>query len=220
MTTNEHVCTAGIWLALALVIAAPSHAQDARLERLAGPARALVVPIVDSARAAGLPAEPLVDRALEGASKGAPAPLIAAAVRRLAGDLGRARETLGSAAAPADVTAAADALRAGAPPEVLARLRDRLGTRRLAVPLAVIADLTARGVPADTAASMVIALARSVGDGELLALQRNVERDIALGVAPLAAAGALFGTDALTPTSVSGRSGETQTTKPPAPRKP
>lgn len=182
-----------------LLGASVAQAQDARLDRLAPEARALVVTIIDSVRAAGLPTEPLVNRALEGASKGAPAPLIAAAVRRLAGDLARSREALGPASGGAELAAAADALRAGASPDVLRRLRDALGVRRLAVPLGVTADLTARGVPADTAATLVITLARSVEDAQLLALQREVERDIALGAPPLAAAsGRLGAADAFT----------------------
>jgi hypothetical protein len=61
----------------------------------------------------------------------------------------------------------------------------------------------------------VITLARSVADAELLALQREVERDIALGAAPLAAAaGRLATTDAATTTAGTG------TPSPPARRKP
>lgn len=189
--------SAGLVLALAAALPRPGVAQDPRLERLTPDARALVAPIIDSAGAAGLPAEPLVNRALEGASKGAAAPLIVTAVRRLAADLGRSRAVLGTAAGPAELTAAADALRAGASPEVLQRLRDALGSRRLAVPLGVTADLTSRGVPADTAATLVITLARSVEDAQLLALQREVERDIALGAPPLAAAAGRLGAEAL-----------------------
>ncbi|MBI2071837.1 MAG: hypothetical protein HYT81_02165 [Gemmatimonadetes bacterium] len=183
-------------VALALMLLPRAGAaQDPRLGRLAPDARALVAPLVDSAHAAGLPTEPLVNRALEGASKGAAAPLIVAAVRRLAADLGRARDALGPAARTAELAAAADALRAGASPAVLQRLRDALGVRRLAVPLGVTADLTARGVPADTAATLVITLARSVEDAQLLALQREVERDIALGAPPLAAAAGRLGAE-------------------------
>jgi hypothetical protein len=192
--------------ALAVVaLARPGFAQDPRLDRLAPDARASMASLIDSARAAGLPAEPLVDRALEGASKGAATPLIVAAVRRLAADLGRARDALGRTAGPAELSAGVDALRAGAPADVLVRLREALGLSRLAVPLGVTADLTLLGVPADTAATIVITLARSVADNELLALQRDVERDIALGAAPLAAAGDMFETVA--PTSAGGRSG-------------
>ena len=214
--------SAGLVLALAAALPRPGLAQDSRLDRLAPDARALVAPIIDSAGAAGLPAEPLVNRALEGASKGAAAPLIATAVRRLAADLGRSREALGPAAGTADLTAAADALRAGASPAVLQRLRDALGSRRLAVPLGVTADLTARGVPADTAATLVITLARSVEDAQLLALQRDVERDIALGAPPLAAAaGRLGAADALNVSSPRTDAGSpTGSSAPPVRRKP
>ncbi|HWP36439.1 MAG TPA: hypothetical protein VNL18_02685 [Gemmatimonadales bacterium] len=180
-------------LGIPLVAATAARAQDPRLERLPAEARASVSPVIDSARAIGLPTEPLVDRALEGASKNAPAPLIVQAVRRLAADMGRARDVLGRAAGQAELEAAVDALRAGAPPDVLVRLRDALGLRQLAVPLGVTADLTLLGVPADSAASLVIALARSVADSDLLALQRDVERSVALGAAPLAAASQLLG---------------------------
>lgn len=188
-------------IALTLVLsllASVASAQDVRLDRLAPDARSQVSGVIDSARAAGLPADPLVNRALEGASKGAAAPLIVQAVRRLAADLGRAREALGPTAGTVELAAAADALRAGASPGVLQRLRDALGLRRLAVPLGVTADLTSRGVPADTAATLVITLARSVEDAQLLALEREVERDIALGAPPLAAAAGRLGTDAYT----------------------
>src|SRR3989454_11224495 len=56
----------------------------------------------------------LVQRALEGATKRASGDLIVAAVRRLAVDLGHARDALGSTASPAELTAGAAALRAGA----------------------------------------------------------------------------------------------------------
>ncbi len=209
--------TAGLALALTMMLPRPGSAQDARLQRLAPDARVPVTDLIDSARAAGLPAEPLLERALEGASKGAATPLIAAAVRRLAADLGRAREALGPAAGSADLVAGADALRAGASPEVLARLRDALGLRRLAVPLGVTADLAARGVPPDTAATLVITLARSVADADLLALQRDVERDIALGTPPLAAAAGRLAADS--PNSFTA-AGATQPTTPRPPRKP
>ncbi len=173
---------------LGVVTAGAAAAQDARLERLTPETRALVVPILDSVRAAGLPTDPLIDRALEGTSKGAAPELIATVLRRVAVDLSRARDALGAGADGAELAAAADALRAGATPALLVRLRDALGGRRLTVPLGVTADLIARGVPADTAAILLIARARSARDAELLAFERTVARDIALGATPIAAA--------------------------------
>jgi hypothetical protein len=196
-----------------LVAGTAARAQDARLDRLPAEARAAVSPVIDSARAIGLPAEPLVDRALEGASKNAPASLIVQAVRRLAADMSRARDVLGRTAGQAELEAAVDALRAGAPADVLVRLRDALGLRHLAVPLGVTADLTLLGVPADSAASLVIALARSVADSDLLALQRDVERSVALGAAPLAAATQLLGDAAPTGLEAAGGRGPTTPTR-------
>ena len=69
------------------------------------------------------------------------------------------------------------------------------------VPLAVLADLVASGVPVDSAAAAVLALAASARDADLIDLRRAVERDIALGAAPTAATAAamagVFGADAL-----------------------
>jgi len=162
---------------------------DPRLKRLDAAARPAVAALVDSARAASLPTEALVQRALEGTTKRASGEVIVAAVRRLAVDLGRAREALGSTASPAELNAGAAALRAGASQTTLAELRH---ARRepLIVPLAVLADLVASGVPVDSAAAAVLALARQARDAELVEFRRAVERDIALGAPPAAATAA------------------------------
>jgi len=68
-----------ILTALLLVIA-QNPAQDPRYERLDPDTHARVVAIVDSARAVGLPSEPLIHRALEGAMKNAAGERIVAAV--------------------------------------------------------------------------------------------------------------------------------------------
>jgi hypothetical protein len=166
-------------------LTAPSLAR-AQVERLAGrvdeATRATVASVVDSARAAGVPAEPLVNKALEGASKGADGARIAAAVRALAADIGRARAALGPAATDPELVAGGAAVRAGVKPAFLQSLRGRYPRESLMVPLAVMADLVARGVPADTAAESVVALMREgVRDADLVAFRQNVERDIALG---------------------------------------
>jgi hypothetical protein len=176
----------------ALLIVAQVAAQDPRLERLDPETRSLVVAVVDSARAAGLPTEPLVQRALEGTTKGAPGTRIIAAVRRLTVDLGVARTALGARASAPELEAAVAALRAGATPQLLTRLRD---VRRppLTMALSVLADLVASGVPADSASAAVLALAPNAHDADLAEFRRAVERDISLGVPPgvAAAVGAL-----------------------------
>jgi hypothetical protein len=174
-----------------MLVAGRAAAQqlDQRLERLDAATRPAVAALVDSARAASLPTEPLVQRALEGATKRASGEVIVAAVRRLAVDLGRAREALGSTASPAELSAGAAALRAGASQTTLAELRH---ARRepLIVPLAVLADLVASGVPVDSAAAAVLSLATRARDADLLEFRRTVERDIALGAPPAAATAA------------------------------
>jgi len=171
---------------LALMPASWVAGQDPRLERLDPATRGLVASVIDSAHAAGLPAEPLIQRALEGATKGAPGDRIVAAARRLAIDLGQARDALGPASG-AELEAGAAALRAGASPAVLSELR-RARRRPLTVPLAVLADLVASGVPVDSAVSAVLALAATARDADLVEFRRAVERDIALGAPPAAAA--------------------------------
>jgi hypothetical protein len=170
----------------ALLIALQVTAQDPRLERLDPETRALVGAVIDSAHGAGLPSEPLVQRALEGATKGAPGIRIVAAVRRLSTDLGAARTALGANTSTPELEAGVAALRAGAAPELLAHLRD---VRRppLTMALSVLADLVASGVPADSAAAAILALAPSARDADLVEFRRAVERDIALGAPPGAA---------------------------------
>jgi hypothetical protein len=178
-------------LVAATLVAAAATAQqsDPRLERLDTATRPIVATLVDSARAASLPTEPLVQRALEGATKRAPGDVIVAAVRRLAVDLGHARGALGSTASSAELSAGAAALRAGASQTTLADLRH---ARRepLIVPLAVLADLVASGVPVDSAAAAVLSLAGRARDADLVEFRRAVERDIALGAPPAAATAA------------------------------
>ena len=177
-------------LAATLVaLQAATQGPDPRLQRLDSISRPIVTALVDSARAVALPTEPLVQRALEGATKRATADRIVAAVRRLAVDLGHARDALGATASPTELTAAAAALRAGAPPATLTELR-RIRREPLTVPLAVLTDLVASGVPVDSAAAAVLSLAAKARDADLVEFRRAVERDIALGAPPASATAA------------------------------
>jgi len=170
----------------ALLLVTQVAVQDPRLERLDPDTRAAVAAVVDSAHGVGLPVEPIIQRALEGATKGASGARIVAAVRRLAVDLGTARTALGTDAAEAELEAGVAALRAGATPDVLANLRD-MRRPPLTIALSVLADLVASGVPADSAAAAVLALAPKARDADLVEFRRAVERDIALGAPPAAA---------------------------------
>jgi hypothetical protein len=166
-----------LWLAFLLALPATAQAQDARLtERLDAATAAQVQVEVDSAKQAGLPSEPLVQKALEGGTLGASGERIVAAVRALHGQLRRARSALGGDASDAELTAAAGALRAGLEPAALRRLQSLRAGRPLVVPIAVLTDLVAEGVPPAEATRSVLDLARDgKPDDEFVALRRQVQ---------------------------------------------
>lgn len=199
---------------VALLLCAQVTAQDPRLERLDPDTRSAVVALMDSARGDGLPVEPLIQRALEGATKSAPGARIIAAVRRLTLDLGTARTALGTDASSPELEAGVAALRAGAAPQILTQLRT---VRRppLTMALSVLADLVARGVPADSAAAAVLTLAPKARDADLVEFRRAVERDIALGAPPGAASSIRVNAGAFNTASDPG-----SPSTPPTPRRP
>lgn len=162
---------------LVLLLPVSLAAQDRRLvDRLDPGTAAAVQRVVDSAGQAGLPTEPLVQKALEGSTLGAPGERIEAAVLALHQQLGRAREALGGEAGEAELTAAAGALRAGLPPSALRRLQALRSGRPLVVPIAVLTDLVTEGVPPEEATRSVLALARDGRpDDEFVALRREVQ---------------------------------------------
>ena len=162
------------------------QAQDKRLVgRLDPEAAASVTRIADSVRAVGLPSDPLVAVALEGASRRASTERILAAVREYAAALGSARLTLGDSAASDEIVSAAGVIVAGVAPRFVSDYRAARPVGSLTVPLVVLADLVARGVPADTAAAALgAALRNGVRDEELSEFRRRVERDILAGAKP------------------------------------
>lgn len=187
---RRHLASAAVVVVLSAVPFAHLDAQQvSAVERRLDPATAAaVLSVADSARAIGLPVEPLYSKALEGASKRAAGARIVAAVRTLAGELSVARNALGAESTPAELEAAASALHVGARQADLARLRAVRSGQPLTVALAVLSDLVARGVPAPDATHAVLALAdRRLRDADFVTFRREVERDIALGAPPAAA---------------------------------
>jgi hypothetical protein len=199
----------------------PVVAQEARLVgRLPEAPRAQLEAMLASARSAGLPAEPLVDRALEGVAKGARPELIITAVTRLLEELRQTRQAFGSNSSAAELVAGASALRAGATSADLARLRKLRAEQSLTIAAGVFADLVAAGVPADTGIAAVLALAPDAADAEYIAFRRNVERDIALGASPASSVGArLRAVGEATDGGMSAPGGHTNTDTRSSPRK-
>jgi hypothetical protein len=150
-------------LAFALGSTAMASAQAPSMEdlgtRLNPETAAAVRTLIESAASEGIPHTPLVTKALEGQSKGASSDRIILAVRTLATDLAAARLALGTAASSSEIVAGAGALRSGAPPAALSRLKAARNSQSVLLPLATLTDLVARGVPVDAAVKTVLALA-------------------------------------------------------------
>lgn len=181
--------TAVAILALALGVgmaAGPARAADPRLAaRLDSTTAAVVTLVVDSAGARGLPTDPLVARALEGASRGADGSRIVAAVRGLAAAMDTSRNALGPRSTPSELVAGAAALAAGVGRDSIASLRAARGPESVVIPLVVMTDLVTRHVPVATASAAVLAATRArVADPELFRLRERIDRDIRTGTTP------------------------------------
>jgi hypothetical protein len=166
-----------------------ASAQAPRLaEKLDRETAARVSHLIDSARAMNLPTDPLVGVALEGANRHASAERIVRAVRDYVGALRVARLALGDAAPDAEVVSGAGAVLSGVSDSRLRQLRAARPGESLTVPLVVLADLVARGVPADSAAYAVTVAARAgAKDADFTLLRRYIEQDISAGASPAAA---------------------------------
>lgn len=172
------------------LLATSARAQDARLRgALDAETLAKVSRLIDSARAESLPVDPLVGVALEGAQKHAAGTRIAKAVQDYLASLRRARAALGATSTPPEIVSGAGVLLSGVPSDVLRELRAANPSRPLTMPLVVLADLIARGVPKDTAAAVIARAARAnARDDDYSSLRRFVEQDIIAGASPASAA--------------------------------
>ena len=97
-------------LALLLIGSAfrTTEAQDPRLSnRLDAPTRKALFAIVDSARAQGIPVEPLMEKVYQGLAMGADGSRIVVAVRSLTLEMGNAHRVLGAVATTDELKAAA-----------------------------------------------------------------------------------------------------------------
>jgi hypothetical protein len=180
------------WSVLLLVLlatAGPLAAQEERLAaKLDGETRQAVLRTLGAARERGLPLDPLVNKALEGATKRAPGPRIEAAVDTLLHRLEISRDALAPSPSARDIAAGADALAYGVTREALVSMRTIRPRGSVAVPLAVLTQLVANGVPVSRAAAVVAELIRrGARDEQLIALSDDVRWYIASGASPEAA---------------------------------
>ena len=185
--------TARSFLAVLLVASAfrSTEAQDPRLSnRLDAPTRKALSAIVDSARAQGIPVEPLMEKVYQGLAMGADGTRIVVAVRSLTFEMGNAHRVLGAVATTDELKAAASAVHAGVPAVELGKMKKQSGLRRsLTLPFTVLADIVSRGVPVAAATNAIKSLVGAgAKDKDISDFQRNVSVDIEKGAQPAAAA--------------------------------
>lgn len=175
-------------VALCAVLSGSVGAQSATRDRLSTATQATLDRLIDSARVAGLPTAPLVDKIAEGTLKGADDERIVRAVRTLARELGSARAALGSSADVAVLGAAASALHAGVSESDLQRMAHAGGNpapAALASALVTLVDLVTKQVPvAPAARSIEDLLNHRATEGQFAVLRAEVGRDIAAGRSP------------------------------------
>lgn len=167
------------------------EAQDPRIgNRLDAPTRKALSALVDSARAQGIPVEPLMEKVYQGLAMGADGSRIVVAVRSLTVEMASAHRALGAVATTDELKAAASAMHAGVPAVELGKMKKQSGLRRsLTLPFTVLADIVSRGVPVQTAANAIRSLVgRGARDTDISQFQRNVQVDIEKGAQPAAAA--------------------------------
>jgi hypothetical protein len=167
------------------------EAQDPRIgNRLDAPTRKALSALVDSARAQGIPVEPLMEKVYQGLAMGADGARIVVAVRSLTVEMANAQRELGTVATADELKAAASAVHAGVPPVELGKMKKQSGLRRsLTLPFTVLADIVSRGVPIETAANAIRSLVGAgARDRDISEFQRNVQVDIEKGAQPKAAA--------------------------------
>jgi len=164
------------------------ESEEARLRaRLKPEVATSVIEVVRSA-AQGLPTAPLVARAFEGASRQAEDAAILDAVRRYSAGLAAARRALGPTARASELDAGAGALMAGVPEDSLASLRRARPSGSLVIPLVVLSDFVARGVPVASASNTVLAATRAgAADPALLRMRERIHERILRGEEPTGA---------------------------------
>lgn len=183
---------AAVLTAVALTGAPLLGAQTDTRSRLEGRVPPAIVVVVDSiiadATAHALPAEALIQKALEGGAKGVAGDRIVAAVQLLSARLATAAEAIDAAGAgrsAAAIEAGAFALTAGLQPD---DVRTLAGAAPDAVSvLRVAGTLSAIGVPRGETVALVVSTAQREG-GDLTTLPQAVQAAMTRGASPAQAA--------------------------------
>jgi len=186
-----------IGAATVLTIAPALRAQDATTSSSSNAAleliddasvRTAIRSLITDAAANGLPTAPLVTKVREGVAKRATPDRIRSATSLLAQRLALASAALAPSRSADELAAGADALQAGVAQGTLREMRQLWPVKPLTIPLGVLAEMVASGVPHASASSRVKDLLRKgASTAQLAALGTSVRADIAAGLAPDAA---------------------------------
>ena len=144
---------------------------------------------IERAASRGLPVRALVAKAQEGVTKQAAGERIRLAVTSLARRLEQARDLLAPSPSDAEMIAGADALAVGVPAPMLRQIRAAYPEgQSVAMPLDVLTELVARGVPASNALQQITQLMRrGATPTHIAGLGASVQSDVAAGLTPDAA---------------------------------
>jgi hypothetical protein len=179
-----------IGVGASFVVAPQLFAQDAAanasLDALGDErARTALRGILEDAAAKGIPTAPLVTKVREGIAKHAEPDRIRSATALLAKRLESAAAALAPSRSTEELAAGADALQAGIGTGTLRDMRRVWPTKPLTVPLGVLAELVASGVPHANATRRVRELlVQGASTTQLAGLGTTVRADIAAGLAP------------------------------------
>lgn len=140
--------------------------------------------LVEEASATGVPAEPLMAKALEGAAKRVPADRVVGAVAEYADRLRSASDLLPASPDAASIVSAAGALRRGVSEDAVRSLGRDAGANA-PVALVVLGDLVELGAPVDGAMEVVREAMERGGEGDqLLSVSDAVRRLVRQGTPP------------------------------------
>ena len=187
-----HRVTSLVALVLASVSAAPAlvSAQGTVVLPIADArARQAVEREIAQAAAKGLPTQSLIAKAMEGVTKQATGERIRVAVASQAKRLEQARVLLAPSPSVAELSSGADALAIGVPGPMLKQIRAAWpASISVAMPIDVLTELVARGIPAKSALDRITTLmARGATASQIASLGSSVQSDVAAGLAPDAA---------------------------------
>ena len=180
----------GVALGAALGAAGTVGAQESlAIAGLDRETNAQVARIVESARASGLPVDPIVSKVRFALVVHAPPSRIVATAQAVATRLEAARGVVAPHGAPADIAAGEEALSFDIPKDVLRRVAQAAPDRSVAVPIGVLTQLVVSGVPANKAGQMVTELIkRGATATQLVALGNDVNADVQGGARALESA--------------------------------